>query len=283
MAGARSSSVILLLFCILTVSSATAQTDGWVQTFKDTRVINGHSVENNFKGGMKFIISHRFGALNGGFYELFGLDQSTIRIGLDYGVTDRLTVGAGRSSLGKHYDAFAKYRLLVQKNEGGSPVSVTLMTNAAMTTLEWQDPDRENFVSSRLFYTHQILVARRFSPSFAAQLMPTVVHRNLVATPDLAHDVLALGGAVRYQLTHHLAIQAEGYYVPDGQIADVYTMPLSIGVDIETKGHQFQLSLSNSLGMTEKIFITETTQSWADGGIGLGFNITRDFRIRGPK
>ncbi len=283
MAGTRSSAIILLFVSLLAGSTAIAQTDGWVQTFKDTRVINGHSVENNFKGGMKFIISHRFGALNGGFYELFGLDQSTIRIGLDYGVTDRLTVGAGRSSFGKHYDAFAKYRLLVQGEEGGSPVSVTLMSNTAINTLEWANPERENFFSSRLFYTHQILIAKRFSPSFAAQLMPTLVHRNLVETPEISHDVLALGGALRYQLTHHLAIQAEGYYIPNGQLADLYTMPLSIGVDIETKGHQFQLSLSNSLGMTEKIFITETTQSWLDGGIGLGFNITRDFRIRGPK
>lgn len=283
MAFARSTTIVLLLIGILTSGALSAQTEGWVQTFKDTRVINGYSVENNFKGGMKFIISHRFGPLNGGFYELFGLDQSTIRIGLDYGVTDRLTVGTGRSSFGKHYDAFAKYRLLVQRLEGGSPVSVTLMSNTAITTLEWANPERDNFFSSRLFYTHQVMIARRFSPSFAAQLMPTLVHRNLVETPDIAHDVFALGGALRYQLTHHLAIQAEGYYIPNGQLAEQYTMPLSIGVDIETKGHQFQLSLSNSFGMTEKIFITETAQSWLDGGIGLGFNITRDFRIRGPK
>lgn len=281
MASSRISRVSLIAALLLSFS-ASAQMEGWVQTFKDTRVINGHSVETNFRGGMKFVISHRFGPLNGGFYELFGLDQSTIRIGLDYGITDRLTLGAGRSSLGKHYDGFLKYRMLVQK-EGGFPFSLTALTNMTMTTLEWNDPERQNFSTSRMFFTWQVLISRRFTPDLAIQIMPTLVHRNLVPTPDIAHDVLAIGGAGRYQITKQMAIQAEGYYIPGGQLAANFTMPLSIGIDIETKGHQFQFSLSNSLGMTEKIFITETTQTWQDGGIGLGFNITRDFRIRGRK
>ncbi len=253
-----------------------------MRAFNDTRVINGQSVETSFKGDMKFIISHRFGGLNGGFYELFGLDQSTIRIGLDYGVTNRLTVGAGRSSNGKTYDGFLKYRLLIQQKDG-APFSVTLYTNTAINTLEWTEPDRENYFSSRLFYTHQVMFARRMSDNLSIQLMPTVVHRNLVANDNVSHDVYALGAALRYRLTHHLAVQAEGYYLPLEQIGAPYTMPLSIGIDIETKGHQFQLSLSNSLGMTEKIFITETTQLWEKGGIGIGFNITRDFKVKGRK
>ncbi len=113
--------------------------------------------------------------------------------------------------------------------------------------------------------------------------MPTMVHRNIVPNADIAHDVLALGGAIRYQLTKKMAVQAEGYYVPDNQLSAEFLMPLSIGIDIETKGHQFQFSLSNSMGMTEKIFITETRNKWTDAGVGLGFNITRDFRIRGRK
>lgn len=271
-----------MLACLLASFTAHSQMEGWVKTFNDTRVINGHSVETNQKGGMKFIISHRFGPVNNGLYDLFGFDQSTIRIGLDYGITDRLTIGLGRSSFGKHVDGFAKYRFLVQKEEG-SPVSLTGMANTAVNTLRWADPDRENFFTSRLFYTFQLILGRKFSDNFSMQLMPTVVHRNLVPTADIAHDVIAAGAAVRYQVTKHMAIQAEGYYVPEGQMEDIFTHPLSIGIDIETKGHQFQLSLSNALGMTEKIFITETVRDWADGAVGLGFNITRDFRIRGRK
>jgi len=282
MANRRLSRIIGAFFIFFFATQVNAQTENWMRAFNDTRVINGQSVETSFKGDMKFIISHRFGGLNGGFYELFGLDQSTIRIGLDYGVTNRLTIGAGRSSNGKTYDGFLKYRLLIQQKDG-SPVSITLYTNTAINTLKWAEPERDNFFSSRLFYTHQVLFARRMNDNLSVQLMPTVVHRNLVPSADVAHDVYALGGALRYRLTHHLAIQAEGYYLPLDQLGAPYTMPLSIGVDIETKGHQFQLSLSNSLGMTEKIFITETTQLWEKGGIGIGFNITRDFKVKGRK
>ena len=280
MASGRISGVILgVLFLSF---SASAQLEGWEQTFKDTRVINGHSVETNQRGGMKFIISHRFGPVNRGLYDLFGFDQSTIRIGLDYGITDRFTVGAGRSSMGKHYDGFAKYRFLVQQTDG-APLSVTGMSNITVNTLRWADPDRENFFTSRLYYTFQVLLARKFSDDFSLQLMPTLVHRNLVPTAEIAHDVLSLGASARFQITKHMAIQAEGFFVPDGQLADNFTHPVSIGIDIETKGHQFQLSLSNALGMTEKIFITETVQDITEGAVGLGFNITRDFRMRGRK
>ncbi|MBI1266701.1 MAG: hypothetical protein GC193_04620 [Cryomorphaceae bacterium] len=274
-----------LIFIIVTLLSvsATAQMEGWVQTFKDTRIINGHSVENNFKGGMKFIISHRFGSINGGPYEFFGIDQSTIRIGLDYGITDRLTIGLGRSSYLKTLDAFAKYRIFVQKENGGSPVSVTAISTTALETVKWAEPDRQNYFTSRLFYAHQLLISRRFNEDLAIQIMPSVVHRNIVPDPSVKHDVISIGAAGRYQLTKKMALQAEAYYVLENQLSEGYHMPISIGIDIETKGHQFQFSLSNALGMTEKFFITETTNDWLDGGIGLGFNITRDFRIRGRK
>ncbi|MFT4682665.1 MAG: hypothetical protein ACJAU0_001383 [Flavobacteriales bacterium] len=272
--------LIALLVCF--AASANAQMEGWAQTFKDTRVINGHSVETSQKGAMKFVISHRFGTLNGGTYELFGLDQSTIRMGLDYGLTDRLTLGAGRSSFEKTYDGFMKYRLLIQKDDK-SPISITALANMAIKTLKWENPDRKNFATSRYFYTWQLLLARKFTDDLSIQLMPTVVHRNLVPNENIAHDVISIGGAIRYQLTKKMAVQVEGYYIPDDQLDADFTMPLSVGIDIETKGHQFQFSLSNSMGMTEKIFITETRNKWTDAGVGLGFNITRDFRIRGRK
>lgn len=273
---------LLVALLMLSAAQASAQMDGWVQTFKDTRVINGHAVETSQKGAMKFIISHRFGPVNGGLYELFGFDQSTIRLGLDYGVTDRLTIGVGRSSFEKTLDGFAKYRLLVQQDDK-SPISLTLLGNVAVNTLRWADPDRENFFSSRLNYTWQLMAAKKINDDISVQLMPTVVHRNLVANDEIAHDVFAMGGAFRYQLSKKIAIQAEGFYVLEDQLAEEFTMPLSIGIDIETKGHQFQLSLSNSMGMTEKLFITQTRNDWTDAGVGLGFNITRDFRIRGRK
>ena len=135
---------LLLSTALLCSVSALYAQEPVAQTFKDTRVVNGHSVETNDLGEMKFIISHRFGYVNTGFYEVFGLDQSTIRIGLDYGFTDNFTVGAGRSSFEKTYDGFAKYRFFRQK-QGGFPVSITAMSSMAITTLKWPEPDRENY------------------------------------------------------------------------------------------------------------------------------------------
>lgn len=274
----RSFTGVLSLFAVLT-----SLAQGPVpQTFKDTRVVNGHSVETSDLGEMKFIISHRFGYVNTGAYEVFGLDQSTIRIGLDYGITDNFTVGAGRSSFEKTFDGFVKYRLLRQKSgEKKFPFSLTAMSSTALTTLKWAEPERENYFTSRLTYAHQILIARKFSDAFSWQIMPTLLHRNIVPTSDVAHDVYAIGSATRLQLTKTLSVQTEYYYTLPGQLEDGYRNSLSIGVDIETKGHVFQLHVSNSRGMIEKFFIGNTTGQWDKGDVSIGFNITRDFRLRG--
>lgn len=253
-------------------------------SFKTTRVVNSHSLENVAPGVLDFKISHRFGFLNTGAYELFGLDQASIRLGLDYGISERFMIGVGRSSFEKTYDGYAKYKILRQSS-GGRNMPVTLAVMSAMTinTLRWEDPDRENYFSSRLTYTHQIIVGRKFSEGFSAQLMPSLVHRNLVATRDEANDVLAIGGAARQKLTNRLSINAEYYYVAPDQIASNFHNSLSVGFDIETGGHVFQLHFTNSTAMIEKGFITETTGDWLDGDIHFGFNISRVFTIVKPK
>lgn len=249
--------------------------------FKTTRVINSHSFENTAGGVLDVKISHRFGFINGGAYELFGLDNATIRIGADYGITDRLMVGLGRSSVGKTYDGFAKYKFLRQSSGARTmPFSAAYVGTIAVQTLKWANPERDNYFSSRLYYSHQLLLGRKFSESFSLQLMPTLVHRNLVPTETDKHDVLALGAAVRQKLTKRLALNAEYYYNLPDQLAAGFRNSLSIGFDIETGGHVFQLHFTNSTAMIEKGFITETTGNWLDGDIHFGFNISRVFTLR---
>lgn len=250
--------------------------------FKTTRVINSHSFENTAAGVLDVKISHRFGYLNGGAYELFGLDDATIRIGADYGITDQLMVGFGRSSVGKTYDGFIKYKFLRQSSGARTmPLSMVVVATAAVQTLKWADPDRENYFSSRLYYSYQLVLGRKFSESFSLQLMPTLVHRNLVPTENDVHDVLALGIAGRQKLTKRLALNAEYYYVLPDQLDESFRNSLSIGFDIETGGHVFQLHFTNSTAMIEKGFITETTGNWLDGDIHFGFNISRVFTVGG--
>ncbi len=252
-------------------------------TFKSTRVINLHSVEKVTGGELEFRISHRFGALNGGAYELFGLDQATIRFGLEYGINDWLMVGFGRSSFEKTYDFFAKGNILRQSTgKRNMPVSVLYFAGMYINTLNWVDPDRDNLASSRFSYAYQLIIGRKFSNRLSLQLSPTVVHRNLVQTREDANTIYALGTSGRVKLTNRLAINAEYIYrLPSGDAPNIenFKNSFSLGFDLETGGHVFQLHCTNSLPMIEKGFVTETTQSWLDGGIHFGFNITRRFVI----
>ena len=251
-------------------------------TFKDTRVVNGQSVEVSEKGQMKFIISHRFGNVSDGISEFFGLDQATIRLGLDYGVFDWLTIGVGRSSFEKTVDGFIKAKVIHQRENGKAPFSLTLFSSMAGRTIDFDD-ERDEFFSSRLFYTYQAIFARKFSDRFSLQLMPTLVHRNLVINTSNNNDVISVGAATRYQLTKMISFQTEYYYTLPDQIDDVFSNSLSLGFDIETKNHVFQINFSNSRGMIEKFFIGETRAQWEDGDFFFGFNISRDFQVNGRK
>lgn len=253
-------------------------------SFKTNRVINLHSLESTAAGVLDIKISHRFGTLNRGAYELFGLDNATIRIGGDYGLTDRVTIGLGRSSFQKTYDGFAKYTFLRQSSGAKvMPVTAALFASTAVQTMRWSNPDRENYFSSRMYYTFQLILGRKFSEGFSFQLSPTVVHRNLVKTAAEAHDVLAMAVAGRVKITKRLALNAEYIYVLPDQLLPGFRNSLSIGLDIETGGHVFQLHLTNSTSMIEPGFVAQTVENWGNGGIHFGFNVSRVFTIVKPK
>ncbi|MFD3001826.1 DUF5777 family beta-barrel protein [Pontibacter toksunensis] len=228
-------------------------------------------------------MSHRFGPLNSGAYEFFGLDQATIRLALEYGITARLTVGAGRSSLEKKYDGFLKYKLLQQSAPRKTPVTVTWLSGAAITTLKWPNPEQQNLFSSRLSYTHQLLIARRFNRRLSLQLFPTLVHRNLVKTRQDENNVYALGAGGRFMLTKRTSFNLEYFYLLPGETAKNFRNGLSFGFDIDTGGHVFQLIFTNSQGMVEKFFVPRNDGSWADGDIFFGFNISRVFQLKEKK
>lgn len=246
--------------------------------FKTNRVINLHSIESTSAGVLDVKISHRFGFINQGIKDLFGLDQAMIRIGADLGITDNLTIGIGRSNFEKTYDGFAKYTFLRQsRGAKNMPITVAGLGSVSIMTIEFADPERDNFFSSRLFYSFQLIMGRKFNENFSLQLSPTVVHRNLVKTAVESNDVFALGIAARQKLSKRIAINAEYLYVLPDQLADNFRNSFSIGFDIETGGHVFQLHFTNSTSMIEKGFVAETNGNWLDGDIHFGFNVSRVF------
>jgi len=247
-------------------------------TFKGTRILNGHSIENRKDKELEFIISHRFGRVNLGFDELFGLDQSNIRFALEYGFNDNLTIGFGRSSFEKIYDSFLKYSLLKQKNgENSFPFAVSLFGSVALKTLKDYDPSDKRTFAESLFYVGQVLIARKVNPSFSYQITPTYVHRNTVRINADPHDIFALGFGTRIKLSKRVSFNSE-YYVAfnESKYIDARNS-LALGIDIETGGHVFQLILSNAITMIEKSFITESTGDFFGGDIHFGFNISRTF------
>ena len=249
-------------------------------TFKTSRIINGHSIENAAAGVLDFRISHRFNTIENGVYDIFGLDGATLRLGFEYGINDRLMAGVGRSTYQKTYDGFLKYKILRQQTgKKNMPLSLSLFSSTTVSTLKWQYPDRKNYFTSRLAFCHQLLIARKFSSSTSIQLTPTVVHYNLVEKKEYKNDVFAIGIGGRQKLNKRVSINAEYFYVLPNQINKENTNSLSFGFDIETGGHVFQLHFTNATAMIERGFIGETTGKWLDGAIRFGFNLSRVFTI----
>ncbi len=249
-------------------------------TFKSTRLINGHTVETPGEGTLVFLFSHNFGTVNEGFSTLFGFDNAQVRIALEYALSDRLEVGLGRTSMGQTLDGFLKYRALRQSTgRNAVPVSVTLLTSAAVTTQKYAD-NVPRTLGLRTAYTYQALIGRKFSPEFSFQLMPTLVHRNLVLREGEANDVYALGGGGRYKLTKRFSVNAEYHYLLSRYAADHQRNSAGVGVDIETGGHIFQLHVTNSPGLVEKQFIAETTYPFFSGNLYYGFIVSRNFTVK---
>lgn len=253
-------------------------------TFNGTRLLNGHSVETRKEGVLEFLISHRFGRVNSGFNQLFGLDDSNIRFGLEYALNDRLTLAIGRSSFEKTFDAYGKYRLLQQKSgENPFPFSLTLHGSATEKTIKDYEPADKPTFSNRLTYTGQFLIARKFNPNVSVQFAPTFIHFNTAPESVDPNDMVALGFGTRVKISKRVSLNAEYYYnINPFESIDVENS-LAFGVDIETGGHIFQLILTNSVSMIEKGFIAETTGNFFKGDIHFGFNISRAFQVKKSK
>lgn len=248
-------------------------------TFKTVRLINGYTSEIAGKNDLIFSISHRFGPVSGGAYELYGLDQSTIRFGFEYGITDFLSLGVGRSNFEKIYDGFAKFKIARQQTgRNNFPFTVTLLEGMSVKTVKWINKDIDYPATARYYYIHELFISRKFGNTFSVQLAPVIVHRNMVKTADDENTVAALGFGANYTINKWLSLSTEYYHLVSSYTADNFTNSLAVGVELETGGgHIFQIHLSNSQGMTEKAFIPENTGKWGDGDVSIGFNIIRVF------
>ncbi len=255
-----------------------------IATFKSTRIINGHSLETVAKNHLDFRISHRFGRLNDGAYNFFGLDQATMRMALEYGITHKLMVGLGRSTSQKTFDSFVKYKILRQSTgKISSPMSLTALVTGDAISLSTSPQFMYYNNLERFTYTGQLLLARKMSDKLSLQLSPTWVHRNKVENTYDPNDIFLVGIGGRVKITKRTTFNAEYFYrlptsLEPGLLPNSSNYnSLSMGFDIETGGHVFQLHFTNSLGMVERQFLTQTAGTWLKGDIHYGFNISRTF------
>jgi len=295
--------ILLFLLCSGMYSMASAQTDSLedmidssyvpvkkeaTKIFTATRIINGNSVANLESGVLDFRIAHRFGLLSQGSKNFYGLDDATTRIGLDYGITKWLMVGIGHNVLNKEDDGFMKIALLRQR-QGIIPFSVSYAGEISDQTSPAPIlPAGDKWlVSYRLYYMNQVLIARKFGNWLSLQLMPTIVHFNMVDSSKFSNNTIAIGIGGKIKISKRLSITGEYYYRLTNTDLLYNGLPtfnaLSAGLEIETGGHVFQLVLTNSQGLSGRSFIGQTTDSWAKGDLHFGFNISRLFRVVKPK
>lgn len=255
-------------------------------TFKATRLVNMHTVETLGKRSLDFRIAHHFGNLGAGPESFWGLDNAAaIRIALEYSFDGRLMGGIGRTSQGKLADGFLKYRLLRQTDGGSMPISVTLFSSMYYTlekSFVVNGVDKYGDRANRFTYCSQIMIARKFSESFSLQVSPTYTHFNLVERIGQTNDVWALAGLARMKVTKRSAVVLEythNFNLYPDQAPIKYYSPFGIGYEIETGGHVFQMFFTNASGIAEPQTISNTTTGFDDWGFGLGFNISRVFRL----
>ncbi|MBL7794777.1 MAG: hypothetical protein JNK77_20745 [Saprospiraceae bacterium] len=262
------------------------ETEFTTNAFKSSRVINSQSMEMLQVGTLDFRILHRFGALNQGYKEFFGLDQASMRMGFDYGVLPNMSIGIGRSTSKKELDGFVKYRILWQsKGKRNMPLSLIWVSGMTYNGLPQplSQPDVEVTFSRRLAYYHQLIIGRKFSDRLTLQLSPILVHRNIVDNILVPNDLFAVGFGGRCKLSQRLALVWDYSYLINRFPANLQSNPLSIGFDIETGGHVFQLHFSNAIGMNERAYLTDSNDNWLKGDIRFGFNLSRVFQVKKNK
>jgi len=255
-------------------------TDYTTATFKSTRVVNAQSVENLSEGVLDVRIDHRFGPVNEGAYSFWGLDEANTRFQFDYGIKNWLQVGIGRSSTPKSYGGNVKLKFLRQSTgKVHMPISLVYNLFTNVDALNYPGTRNDDF-AGRLTYVHQLVVGRKFSENFSLELIPTLIHTNLVDLATQKNDRYALGFAMRQKISRRVSINLEYFYLyPTLSVTDAFKNSLSLGVDIETGGHVFQIFLTNTLAMNENDVILDRNESWLNGSIHLGFNISRVFTI----
>jgi hypothetical protein len=243
--------------------------------FKAMKIGNLQSTKIAAKGDLYLYVSHRFGSLEDGLSTFFGFDNANTKIQLVYGLFDGVQVGISRESVRKTYAMSAKAKIKSQSDD--FPVNIAVYGTANINS----ELRKERFpflkFGDRLSYASQLLISRRITNSLSLELAPTFVRQNLVLEPFQDHNQIALGAGGRLKLSKRMSLNLDYVYNFNRHEDSIYKNPLTVGVDIETGGHIFQLLFSNAQSTNEPGFISNAEGDWTKGDVFFGFNIVRVF------
>ncbi|MEJ6792862.1 MAG: DUF5777 family beta-barrel protein [Lacinutrix sp.] len=245
-------------------------------TFKGLKIVNFESTKLTTKKELTFVVSHRFGSIENGLDSFFGLDDAVTRLNFIYGLTDAINISVSRSSFQKIYESSIKYRLVKQKENGSIFTIVGYNSILLNTALDKANLPKLEF-KHRLGYTAQLLIARKFSKKLSLELAPTFFHDNFVVDNNQDNSQYALGLGGRYKLGKRWSLNADYGWHLNRSSKSPFKNPLSIGLDLETGGHVFQMHFSNAQAMNTNGFLGQATGDWSDGDIYFGFNLSRVF------
>ncbi len=258
------------------IDTDSVQNDFEIAAFKGLKIVNFETTKMAAKKTLYFVVSHRFGSIKAGIEDFFGLDQAVTRLNFVYGITDGINLGISRSSYERTYEASLKFRLARQE-KNGFPFNIvsfnTILMNGAL--------DESNLPSlefkHRLSYSTQILISRKLGQKLSMEVAPTFFHDNLVSLDEQENSQYALGIGGRYKISKRVSFNADYGFHLNRASNSPFKNPLSIGMDIETGGHVFQLHFTNAQPMNVNTFLNQATGDWGSADIYFGFNLLRVF------
>lgn len=267
--------IYLVALLLLSFQTLAQDTTAINNTFQGTRFVNAQSANLADRGELLLQIQHRFGDISGGAYEFFGLDQASMRIGFEYGFGKNFNLGVGRSTYLKTFDAFGKYRIL-QQNED-FPLSMVINAGGSVPSIRDYFPDEYDHFSDKASINAQVHFATTIK-KFGFQVSPGYLKTGylLKEQQNLSIFTLALGGSIK--ISKKVSANVEYMHPFSSELSN--QNPLSLGIDLDTGGHLFQLILSNSQRMFDQALYTQTTGDWGEGSLFFGFNLVREFNLR---
>lgn len=242
--------------------------------FKALKIVNLESTKLAAKGDLYFVVAHRFGSIQDGFEGFYGLDNANTQIKFIYGVTDGLHVSAARNQLA--YDFAVKYALLPQI-KGGFPVTIAGFNSLSINNTLKESVYPELKFENRLTYVAQLLISRKFTDKLSLEVVPTFFHENFVENELQSNSQYAIGFGGRYKFAKRWSLNIDYAAHMNRASNSIYNNPLSIGFDLETGGHVFQMHFTNSQGIDEAGYLARTTGNWSKGDVFFGFNLSRVF------